>query len=228
MTSPYQHFTSSQNAPHQALETLVAKYLRTRLQKPIAHHQHESFSQIIKFSKRFSSIIVDSCCGTGMSTRLLAEQFSESGVVGIDKSAARLARGAHVTPPNCLLVRGDVIDLWRMLLDAKIEIDRHYIFFPNPWPKAEQVKRRFHAHPIFSTMVALAPFLEVRTNWQVYAEELIIALKILKQNPELTIKNDDSYMTLFEKKYVATNCPIYIINNDSTDRACRSHAEISR
>ena len=56
-----------------------------------------------------------------------------------------------------------------------------FLFFPNPWPKAySEIKRRFHAHPVFATMASLAPCLELRTNWRIYAEECAVALSILR------------------------------------------------
>jgi tRNA G46 methylase TrmB len=148
-----------------------------------------------------------------MSSQILAQRFPDHLVVGIDKSSARLARALPRTPPNCLLIHGDVIDLWRLIKGEELPVRRHYLLFPNPWPKADQVKRRFHAHPVFETMVSLAPYFELRTNWLLYAKELVNALTLLGQKPTIERKVDDDFMTLFEKKYQESSCPVYMVQN---------------
>ena len=59
-------------------------------------------------------LIIDSCCGTGDSTRNLAGRFPEALVVGVDKSAHRLARHQPGDRQNYALVRADVNDFWRL------------------------------------------------------------------------------------------------------------------
>lgn len=215
MTTRYQEFISAQTGPHRDLKELVKRQARAKYQRPIAHHQYAPFNQIMAFVRdRSRALIIDSGCGTGLSTRNLARAFPEHDVIGIDKSVARLNRAESTDMPNLLLVRGDLIDLWRLLLEAKLPISRHYLFYPNPWPKIGHVKRRFHAHPVFKSMLSLAPYLEVRTNWQIYAEELFIALETFGQKPHITEKADDNYISLFEKKYLASGCKIFVVTNE--------------
>lgn len=213
LTSSYQHFYTKQNGPHPSLIDMVKSYAQNTYLRPIANHQLAAFHQICQFvNASMRPVILDSGCGTGLSTTKLAQLYPDHIVVGVDKSAARLSRNESASLTNLLLVRADVIDLWR-LLEKQLPIVRHYLFYPNPWPKISQIKRRFYAHPVFKTMIMISPYLEVRTNWIVYAEELIIALRALGQEPKLTMKTDSAYMSLFEKKYVETECPIYIVTN---------------
>lgn len=213
MKADYSHFSTTQRGPHYNLSSLVNRHLTTKYLRPIPHHQLISFAQINEFIAHTSRpVIIDSGCGVGLSSIKLAEQFYDHTVIGIDKSKDRLSR-APKTPPNCLLIQGDVIDLWRLIENASWSVARHYLLYPNPWPKACQVQRRFHAHPIWPTLVKLAPYFELRCNWRIYAEEAMIALQMLGQHPELSIKSDTEYLTMFEKKYLESGCEIYIIKN---------------
>lgn len=205
---------TAQTGPHHDLVTVVHRFKQTIYRRPIPDSQAHAFTRVINFcNDRSRPLIIDSGCGTGLSTQMLAEQFLDHDVIGIDKSSHRLARSAASMSSNFLLVRADLLDMWRMLVRAKLPIARHYLLYPNPWPKIGHLKRRFHAHPIFSTMLSVAPYFELRTNWRIYAEEMMIALKIFGQQPSMSIKTDQNYLSLFEKKYLATGSEIMIVKN---------------
>lgn len=214
MKLDYSNFFTTQHGPAQNLQAIVARHALSRYRRPIAQHQYAAWQILIDFTqKRPKPIILDSCCGTGLSTSMLAQRFPEHWVVGIDKSAARLSRNTQQLPTNCLLLRADVIDLWRIINDKKLPITHHFLFYPNPWPKARHIKRRFHAHPVFSDMVRLAPYFELRTNWRIYAEECAIALTTLGQKATVELKTDNAFISLFEKKYIQNSCPIFTVKS---------------
>lgn len=216
--SRYEIFETAQLSAHHHLTKIVTRYLETNFLKPFPKHQNAAFASIKKFCQEINRpLILDSCCGTGHSSLKLSELYPDHGVVGIDKSMARLRRGRFYARDNLLLIQGDVIDLWQLCNQENLPIARHYLFYPNPWPKISHVKRRFHAHPIFKTMTALAPYFEMRTNWSIYAEECLHAFRILGHQPTLNLKKDSSYISMFEKKYVETACPIYVLVNDRTN-----------
>ena len=78
--------------------------------------------------------------------------------------------------------RADVIDIWRMIKASDLESLKNTIcFIPNPWPKKDQLKRRWHGHPVFPEMISLCDHIELRTNWRIYAEEFKQALEIANQ-----------------------------------------------
>lgn len=52
-------------------------------------------------------------------------------------------------PRNLVFVRADLVDYWRLLEEAGLRLARHYILYPNPWPKIGHLTRRWHAHPVF-------------------------------------------------------------------------------
>lgn len=214
MNTQYHHFKTSQSGPHHQLSDLVERYKITENKRPIPQHQQIAFLQIKKLvTAKSLPIIIDSGCGTGLSSITLAEQFFDHWVVGIDKSSHRLKKTANL-PPNCLLIRGDVFDLWRLLKISSLPIVRHYLLYPNPWPKIGHIKRRFYASNIWPTCISLAPYFELRCNWRIYAEEAVIALKLLGQKPIITNKTNNNYLSLFEKKYIENGCELFIIKND--------------
>lgn len=212
MKSTYSRFISAQAGPAEKLAKIIDRHRHSAFLRPIPVHQLAVFSLLRDFvSEEQRPIIIDSCCGTGLSTIQLAELFPGHFIVGIDKSETRLSRAKRSISTNYLLLRGEVIDQWRLLYQEKLPISHHFLFFPNPWPKAAHVKRRFHAHPVFFTMAKLAPYFEMRSNWDIYAEECLIALKTLGHEATLELKNDAQYFTLFEKKYLQAGCSIYIV-----------------
>ncbi len=209
-------FFSSQSGPHHDLPELIERYKSAIFKRPIPNIQHQAFARIMTFfAARRRPLIIDSGCGTGMSTINLAKLHGDHDVIGIDKSADRLSRAdTKDAPTNMLLVRADLIDLWRLLAHAQLPITHHYVLHPNPWPKIGQVKRRFYAHPVFASMLKIAPYLEVRTNWRIYAEELVMALKMYGQQPLITVKTDKCHLSLFEKKYLEAGMEIFVVTNN--------------
>ena len=151
-------------------------------------------------------LVLDAGCGVGLSSLHLATQFPDHFVIGIDQSADRLARNtrwAGSLPENCLRVRADLVDYWRLLLEAGVRPARHYVLYPNPWPKIGQLARRWHGHPVFPTLVALGGYFECRSNWRVYIEECAAALRQLTGidvTAEAYATADP--ITPFERKYL--------------------------
>ncbi len=125
-------------------------------------------------------LIVDSGCGTGDSTLALAACYPQCWVIGIDQSAARLRRYApegFAVRGNAVIVRAELASFWRLFNAAGLHARRHYLLYPNPWPKAAQVGRRWQGHPVFFDLLRTADCIELRSNWQVYVEEFALALR---------------------------------------------------
>ena len=171
---------SSQTGPHDSLAARVTRYRETAFSRPVADHSHAAFDRLVRARDDTGlPLVLDSGCGTGDSTRRLAARHADSLVIGIDRSAHRLTRARDETPPeNMLLVRADLVDLYRLMAEAGWRLARHYILYPNPWPKPAHLTRRWHASPVFPAMIALGGELELRTNWHLYAEEFAAALKL--------------------------------------------------
>ena len=155
-----------------------------------------------KLATRERPLILDACCGVGDSSRALAVLYPDHWVVGVDKSADRLSRErAGEDPENLLLIRADLNDFYRLAADAGWRPERHYILYPNPWPKPAHLKRRWHGAPVFPSLVALGGRLELRSNWRIYLEEFGEALSIAGHESRLEPFVAAKPITPFERKY---------------------------
>ena len=155
-------------------------------------------------------LILDAGCGVGLSTRRLAERFADQAVIGIDRSADRLSRDHGPLPDNALLVRADLVDFWRLALAADWRPVRHYLLYPNPYPKAAHLKMRWHGHAVFPVILALGGRLELRSNWKLYVEEFALALELAvgvsaAVEPHAPVE----CLTPFEQKYHASGQPLW-------------------
>ena len=145
--------------------------------------------------------MLDSFCGTGMSTAILAAQSPEAWVIGVDQSAHRLAKHQPTKHKNYLLLRAEAEPFWYCLADAGITLKRHWLLYPNPWPKASQFKKRLHGHGAFPILAQLGGALEMRTNWQLFAQEFALAADLIGLRGSVDAVNPGTPMTLFERKY---------------------------
>ncbi|MFA6341807.1 MAG: hypothetical protein WCX75_03015, partial [Fibrobacteraceae bacterium] len=69
---------SNQEGVHPDLEEAVLKYLDLTFLRPVAAHTRIAFDEANEFIALFSKpVILDSGCGTGESTRVLAHKFPE-------------------------------------------------------------------------------------------------------------------------------------------------------
>lgn len=197
---------SNQLGVHRNLEGIVGRHIRALWQKPISQHTQRSFDEVSEWlDDPHRPIIVDSCCGDGESTSVLSRQFPAARVIGIDKSAARLSgSNRHHATDNCLVVRGDVNDFWRLLVGEKWCVSQHFLLYPNPYPKAAQFRKRWHGSPALQVLVAMGGKLTVRSNWHTYIEEFCLALKVLEVSSSWQQIDIAAPMSAFERKYAAS------------------------
>jgi len=198
---------TNQPGPHQELARRVSRALAHPLKKPIAEHTRNAFAEADAWlSARPRPLILDAGCGVGLSTRQLAEQFPDHVVIGVDRSADRLSRDHGELPDNALLVRADLVDFWRLALASGWQPARHYLLYPNPYPKAAHLKMRWHGHPVFPAILALGGRLELRSNWRLYVEEFALAIE--QASGEVVkaeiYRPDGDFLTPFECKYHAS------------------------
>lgn len=205
--------SSGQTTPHEDLTRRVGRALSHVWRKPIAGHTRAAFEQADAWrrARKDRGLILDSCCGVGLSTRKLAMRFPEYSVIGVDRSADRLSRDHGELPDNALLVRADLVDFWRLALAGGWRPERHYLLYPNPYPKSVQLKMRWHGHPVFPAIVGLGGRLEVRSNWRLYIEEFAIAVAQASgvTAPLGPFDPGDDPLTHFERKYQASGQPLW-------------------
>ena len=114
------------------------------------------------FAARPAAIWLEVGFGGGEHVQALAEAHADVGVIGCEVFAqglcsllaALVAEGAEATgalPGNLRIWDGDARALLRDLPAGSL--DRLYLMFPDPWPKARHAKRRF-VHPEIVALVA--------------------------------------------------------------------------
>lgn len=198
---------SNQPSLNERLESVVVKHAASDFKKPVSENSARAFDVVTEWLRdRKGPLILDSGCGIGASVLQLARLYPDAFVLGIDKSAHRLAKNfgsdAPVTEDNWGLVRADLVDFWRLAAQARWKIRRHYILYPNPWPKKSQLLRRWHGHPVFPTLARLGGIVELRTNWDVYAREFAKAWNLVcNGSADTQCFTPDELLTPFERKY---------------------------
>lgn len=206
---------SHQNEVHRQLLKVLARHLRTEYKKPISEYSQSLFANAERLRRRLKKpIILDSGCGTGSATRLVAKQNTDALVIGIDKSSHRLSRGGMNSDvehgDNCLLLRMNLVDFWRLAVQHGWQLKKHYLLYPNPWPLPRHLRRRWYAHPVFPQLLNLGGKLELRCNWRIYAEEFHAAMNYVAPGScNLNEYVPTSCLSLFEKKYAASGHRLY-------------------
>ncbi|MCF2825896.1 MULTISPECIES: tRNA (guanine(46)-N(7))-methyltransferase TrmB [unclassified Pseudoalteromonas] len=201
--------TTNQQGLHEKLDEIVTKHLTAEFKKPIAAHTQSAFDEVNVRVQAFNGpIILDSCCGVGESTANLAKRHPDALVIGIDKSAHRLDKHdveyKQTEQGQYILVQADLNDFWRLALEANWQPTHHYLLYPNPWPKAKHIQRRWHGSAVFPFIVKLGGKLELRSNWDIYVKEFARALALSGVDVEVEAYESDEAITPFERKYWAS------------------------
>lgn len=213
---------TTQKALHPRLSALVHKHMTTQWRQPLHAPTVETFAALVASGvDPGQKIVLDSGCGTGVSTRRIAKHYPDCLVIGVDKSAARLSKlpGSHFSQRcfsyregNTIWLRAELASFWRLALQAGWRLHRHYLLYPNPWPKPGQVLRRWHAHPVFPTLLQLGGPLELRCNWEIYAREFAAAVALAGcREVQLTEGVDSCITTPFESKYRNSGQTLYCV-----------------
>ncbi len=225
-TGDSKEIVTNQTGVHEKLHEVVSKHFEHRSQKPYQAHTKQAFDEINDIVQSFTGdIILDSCCGVGQSTRLLAKRNPNALVIGVDKSAHRINRNVDelvqedgVKPvDNYHLIRADLNDFYRLVNAENWPIKTHYILYPNPWPKSKHLQRRWHGSAVFPDIIALGDNIILRSNWRLYLEEFQLAAKIGGRAGQLIRVYDDEALTPFEAKYQASGQQCWQLEIDQSE-----------
>ncbi len=194
--------TSNQSGLHPRLARTVLRHLRHPDHSPLAAHNRSAWEKLLPLLLADGRpLVLDSFCGTGMSTAQLALRHPRHLVIGIDRSAHRLHRHVRAAGADYLLLQAECEPLWRQLASERIRVDYHYLLYPNPWPKSRHLRRRIHGHPGFRDLLALGGRVELRSNWALYVEEFGVAMHLAGVRGVVRQLAEAPALTRFEDKY---------------------------
>jgi tRNA G46 methylase TrmB len=216
--------SSSQNGVHPRLEGLLSRRQSSHWSQPLHAPTVQAFLDLQDMLQgEGHHLVLDSGCGTGESTRQLAESMLGHVVLGVDKSLARLSRTGAPSFPyregNIVWMRAELATFWRLAVQAGWHLRRHYLLYPNPWPKPGALQKRWHAHPVFPDLLRLGGRLEMRCNWGPYAEEFALTVnRLLDVDVKPVSLPEEPAISPFERKYRASGHRIYsvVVSCDSS------------
>lgn len=192
-----------QQEPHPELEKIITKHLNKPYQKPIQDHNAKAFKSFEKEYHSFNGreLVLDLGSGTGESSYHTAVSKPSSIVISIDRSRVRLNKSNQQKPENLLVIRSDIEDFIRLFYQAEYKAHQIHLYYPNPYPKASQIRKRWYAHPVFKQLIESAEVLEVRSNWLLYIQEFSMALDYFAKKSTYELYIPEQTITAFEKKY---------------------------
>lgn len=230
MTGNSKQVETDQEGIHPDLEKSVLRYIESEYRRPVAEHTRLAFEKAEEFLRNFREpVVLDSGCGTGLSTLALSRRFPGNPVIGVDKSEGRLAKAdsraerSGRMPSNVFYVRAELVDFWRLALEAKWNVRHHALYYPNPWPKKSELGYRFYGHPVFPALVKLSPRMEMRTNWKIYADEFAYAWRLASERLNLPaeIRQErfvpEVPLSAFEKKFQESGHALWRVTADRAD-----------
>jgi tRNA (guanine-N7-)-methyltransferase len=214
MQSTSRQISSNQTGLHPRLAEVVQRHRDHPDQSPAHPHSITAYQQLCQLRIAYPGpMVLDSFCGTGHSTALLAKKHPQHLVVGIDKSDYRLTKHQGEKTENCVLLQARCEDIWHALAADGEVLSHHYLFYPNPWPKSAQLQRRVHGHPAFPALLRLGGQLELRSNWQTYIEEFGVAVHLAGGSGYVSrVPDEKADISLFERKYRKSGHPLWRFN----------------
>ncbi len=204
MQQPARSISTNQTGIHQNLQKVVTRQLLSVSQRPLSSHTQQAFEEAINWLGKWQGeLILDSCCGVGESTVNIAQAHPNARVIGIDKSALRTDKHTSYASAlqNYLVLRADLNDFLSLLVANDKKLTKHYLLYPNPYPKSAHLQRRWYATSALKDILKLGGILEVRSNWQLYIQEFSAALDIAHVKNQIALFESDKAMTPFERKY---------------------------
>ena len=123
--------------------------------------------------------ILEIGCGMGETTVAIAAAHPESDYIGIEVHTpgvgSLLKQIDEMALTNVRVIQHDAVAVMEKMI-APGSLDGIHIFFPDPWPKKRQQKRRLIQAPFIALAASrLKPgaYLHAATDWQEYAEQIL-------------------------------------------------------
>ena len=126
--------------------------------------------------------ILEIGCGMGETTALIAAAHPQNDYLGIEVHTpgvgSLLKEIATRDLTNLRVIQHDAVDVVRDMI-APGTLAGIHVFFPDPWPKKRQQKRRLIQAPFVQLLASrLAPngYLHCATDWEDYAQQMLAVL----------------------------------------------------
>lgn len=203
---------SNQSGPHPRLVEVLRRHRAAEFRAPLLTPTW--WPALLSWWQQGAAPMLDLGCGCGESVQGLRSLHPDRRILGIDASLERLHRGGHLEQANTLrlhedraFLHGDAVGLVRLLASVGLRAPKVWLLYPNPWPKAAHLQRRWHGHAVFPQLLEVAAQIELRSNWPVYAAEFATALDVLDWEgvaDVLSLQEHGAALSLFERKYAAS------------------------
>jgi tRNA (guanine-N7-)-methyltransferase len=128
---------------------------------------------------RKAPCILEIGCGMGETTVAIAAAHPECDYIGIEVHTpgvgSLLKQIDELGLTNVRVIQHDAVAVMEKMIPPS-SLDGLHIFFPDPWPKKRQQKRRLIQSPFIELAASrLKPgaYLHAATDWQEYAEQIL-------------------------------------------------------
>lgn len=165
------------NAQRRAHDTLMPKY---GLAYPV--NAVETTVDLDALFGRHAPRMLEIGCGMGETTVAIAAAHPHIDYIGIEVhtpgvgSLLKQINEAALT--NLRVIQHDAVEVLERMI-APESLDGLHIFFPDPWPKKRQQKRRLIQPPfvaLAASRLKSGGYLHCATDWQEYAEQMLAVL----------------------------------------------------
>jgi tRNA (guanine-N7-)-methyltransferase len=117
--------------------------------------------------------------GMGETTASIAEAHPENDYLGIEVHTpgvgSLLKRLGELGLKNLRIIQHDAVEVLNHMIEPA-SLDGVHVFFPDPWPKKRQQKRRLLQAPLTALLASrLRPggYLHAATDWDEYAQQIL-------------------------------------------------------
>jgi tRNA (guanine-N7-)-methyltransferase len=158
------------NAQRRAHDTLLPRFGITFCETPL---------DLDTVFGRRAPHILEIGCGMGETTVAIAAAHPDTDYIGIEVHTpgvgSLLKQIDEAGLSNVRVIQHDAVAVMDTMIPPA-SLDGLHIFFPDPWPKKRQQKRRLIQSPFIALAVSrLKPgaYLHAATDWQEYAEQIL-------------------------------------------------------
>jgi tRNA (guanine-N7-)-methyltransferase len=170
---------------------------------------------LVQLFGRIAPVHVDLGCGDGSFLCEMAQQFSKTNFLGIERLTKRVEKIRRKAEKieNVRVLRADSLFGIRCLL-PKNSVATFYLLFPDPWPKRRHQFRRIFTRDFLEAIAAALEkhgVLRIATDQLDYFHQIERVSRAHRQFQVLPRSSDDAALpvTKFEKKFRDQGAPIY-------------------